>query len=95
MGTCENLFAKSPYGYLVFDNGDYVDCNKATEKLFDFYREWDLGKSPVEISLEVQPNGQRTDEYAKVLLCRVLMKEGDDCMDLGRFALPAGYRVSA
>ncbi len=57
------LFEYSPDGYLIFQDGIFVECNKASEKLVGGTRADIIGKRPDEISPEYQPNGKRSFDY--------------------------------
>jgi len=64
----KTLFYDSPEAFLIIENGIFIDCNTASEKLFGSSRSDIIGKTPDEISPEYQLNGRRSDEYAKVLI---------------------------
>ncbi|MEI6883537.1 MAG: PAS domain S-box protein [Bacteroidota bacterium] len=57
------LFEYSPDGYLIFQDGIFVECNKASERLVGGSRTDIIGKRPDEISPEFQPNGKRSFDY--------------------------------
>ena len=57
------LFEYSPDGYLIFQDGIFVECNKASERLIGGSRADIIGKRPDEISPECQPNGKRSLDY--------------------------------
>jgi PAS domain S-box-containing protein len=56
------LFVNSPIAYFIIQNGVFVELNEAASQLYDSSKEYLIGKSPVEISPEYQPNGRRSDE---------------------------------
>lgn len=68
------LFEESPDGYLLIEDGKFVDCNRAAEKMILGTKEDLLGKSPTEISPTYQPNGEKSSGYAKKLIDLVLEK---------------------
>jgi PAS domain S-box-containing protein len=62
------LFHNSPEAFLIIVDGVFVECNSASETLIGGSRSDIVGKTPSEISPEYQPNGERSDEYAKKLI---------------------------
>ena len=68
------LFEESPDGYLIIEDGKFIECNKASLDLMRCTRKDLLGKFPYEISPEFQPNGRRSREYAIELLEEALEK---------------------
>jgi len=57
------LFEYSPDGYLIFQDGIFVECNKTSEHLVGGSRSDIIGKRPDEISPVYQPNGKRSFDY--------------------------------
>jgi PAS domain S-box-containing protein len=70
----KTLFNDSPHAFLLFSEGVYIDCNKAAEKLLRTDRSRIVGKTPLDFSPEYQPNGRRSDDYARELLSETLNK---------------------
>ncbi|MBK9391995.1 MAG: PAS domain S-box protein [Bacteroidetes bacterium] len=64
----KTLFFDSPEAFLIIENGVYIECNTASEKLIGSSRSDIIGKTPHELSPEYQLNGRRSDEYAKALI---------------------------
>ena len=62
------LFHNSPEAFLIIVDGVFVECNSASETLIGGSRSDIVGKTPSEISPEFQPNGRKSDEYAKILI---------------------------
>jgi PAS domain S-box-containing protein len=68
------LFEESPDGYLLIEDGKFVDCNRAAEKMILGTKQDLIGISPVEISPEFQPNGNKSLTAAKELIDIALSK---------------------
>ncbi len=68
----KTLFYDSPDGYLIYQDGIFVECNEATEKLLRGNRSQILGRSLLQLSPEYQYNGKRTDDYAKEIFEEVM-----------------------
>lgn len=68
------LFHDSPDGYLIIEDGVFVECNHASELLIGADKSFIIGKSPVDFSPEYQPGGSKSDELAHVLMDKI-MKE--------------------
>lgn len=68
------LFEESPDGYLLVEDGKFVDCNRAAEKMILGTKQDLIGISPVEISPEFQPNGNKSLTAAKKLIDITLSK---------------------
>lgn len=64
----KTLFNDSPDAYLIIDEGVFVECNIASEKLIGGKREDIIGRSPEIISPKYQPNGKLSSELAQQLL---------------------------
>ncbi len=58
-----SLFVESPEAYLIFKDGVFVECNRASEQLIGGSREDIIGKSPASISPAFQPDGQPSEKY--------------------------------
>lgn len=69
------LFYDSPEAYLLFYDGQFIECNTTSEKLIGGNRSAIIGKTPQDISPEYQPNGRRSDEYVTEVITDAL-KEG-------------------
>jgi len=69
------MFNESPDGYLIIDEGVFIDCNPVIETLTGLKKSKLIGKTPAQISPEYQPNGEKSDEYAKKLLNETREKE--------------------
>lgn len=70
----KTLFYDSPDGYLIVKNGLFIECNKAAELMLGGNRSMIVGKKPVEISPEIQPNGQKSDELIRNAVKETLEK---------------------
>lgn len=68
----KTLFFDSPDGYLIIQDGIFIECNKASEVMIRGDRSMILGKSPDQISPEYQPNGKKSSEYAIELIEKTL-----------------------
>ncbi len=68
------LFYDSPIGYLIVQNGKFIDCNKASEILIGGDRSQIVGKTPDAISPEYQPNGKTSSNYAQELIAEAFEK---------------------
>jgi PAS domain S-box-containing protein len=68
----KTLFFDSPDGYLIIQDGIFVECNKASEAMIKGDRSMILGKSPDQISPEHQPNGKKSTEYAIELIGKTI-----------------------
>jgi PAS domain S-box-containing protein len=66
------LFQDSPDGYLLIDDGIFVDCNLASELITGYSREEIIGKSPYEISPEKQPDGRNSKEKSFEIITQTL-----------------------
>jgi PAS domain S-box-containing protein len=64
----KSFFYESPDAYLLLADGVFVECNNAAIDLIGDDREDIIGKSPDEISPEVQPNGRKSSQYAQEIL---------------------------
>ncbi len=62
------LFFDSPDGYLIIRDGKYIECNRAAELLMGGNRSYIIGKTPDELSPQIQPNGRNSAEYVKEVL---------------------------
>lgn len=62
------LFEDSPVAYALIKNNRFVQCNKATEALLRTSKPEIIGLSPMDLSPEFQPDGQRSDELAPRLM---------------------------
>ena len=71
----KSLFYNSAHAFLIIQDGVFVDCNLASEKLYGGERADLIGKHPAEISPERQLNGETSVELAARLIERVL-REG-------------------
>lgn len=70
----KSLFDDSPDGYLIIVNGRFVECNRASCELIGGDRSDLIGKTPADLSPEIQPNARRSDEYAASLLNEAVRK---------------------
>ncbi|MEI7422184.1 MAG: PAS domain S-box protein [Prolixibacteraceae bacterium] len=59
----KTLFFDSSDAYLILRDGIFIECNKASEILLGGDRSAIIGKTPVMISPEYQPNGKNSEEY--------------------------------
>jgi len=74
------LFYDSPDGYLIIRDGQFVECNKAAEKLIGGERKQLIGCTPVQLSPKIQPNGKNSIKYSKDLL-KETFKKGENSFD--------------
>ena len=65
------LFYDSPDGHLILKDGVFIECNRAAGELLHGDPALIIGKSPIEISPEYQPNGRKSAEYAAETLAKV------------------------
>ena len=56
------MFTKAIDSYSILDGDKIIDTNKATLKMLGVSREWLLGKSPLDVSPEYQPDGKLSKE---------------------------------
>lgn len=68
------LFYDSPIGYLIVQDGRFIDCNRASEILIGGDRSSIIGKTPDDISPEFQPNGKKSSIYAHELISEAFEK---------------------
>ncbi|AMQ56493.1 PAS domain S-box protein [Algoriphagus sanaruensis] len=68
------LFEESPDGYLIIEEGRFIECNKAALDLIRYSKKELLGKYPYELSPEFQPNGRNSKEYSLELLYEAFKK---------------------
>ena len=66
------LFEHSPDAYLLLDRGIITACNGAAEHLLRGRRHQIVGLTPVDLSPEWQPDGQRSAEAAAVRIAEAL-----------------------
>ncbi len=66
------LFEASYDAILLFKDGIVVECNDKAIEFFRCTREDLIGKSPVDYSPEYQPDGQRSDEKASLIMREVI-----------------------
>lgn len=66
------LFEESPDGYLVIKDDKFIDCNRAAEKMVLASKGELLGKGPLDISPDYQPNGRKSSEYVKEIIAQTL-----------------------
>ncbi|MFZ4463811.1 MAG: PAS domain S-box protein [Bacteroidales bacterium] len=70
----KTLFFDSPDGYLIIQDGIFIECNKASEAMIGGNSSIILGKSPDQLSPEFQPNGRKSSEYALELIAETYSK---------------------
>jgi len=63
-----NLFFDAPDGYLIIREGVFVECNTAAAVQYGGDREALLGRTPAELSPEVQPDGRPSREAASAYI---------------------------
>jgi PAS domain S-box-containing protein len=68
------LFYNAPDGYLIFRDGRFVDCNKVAEEMIGYARSELIGKTPVMISPEYQPNGKKSEDYVVEVVGETFVK---------------------
>lgn len=59
------LFRDSPDAYLIFVDGVFIECNRATEVMLRGERAQIVGLPPERLSPEFQPDGRKSSESAK------------------------------
>jgi len=64
------LFEKARDAVLILDKGCVSDCNARASEVFGLSKEELLGRSPADLSPELQPDGRRSDALAATLLAR-------------------------
>lgn len=69
------LFEKTNDAIFIMDNLTIIDCNPATKKLFNISKMEIIGKTPVELSPEKQPDGKPSKEKAIDLITKVYKGE--------------------
>ncbi|MEJ2613538.1 MAG: PAS domain S-box protein, partial [Ignavibacteriaceae bacterium] len=69
------LFEKTNDAIFIMDNLKIIDCNPATEKLFNLSKSEIIGKTPVELSPPKQPDGRLSKEKAFNLVEKVYKGE--------------------
>lgn len=69
------LFDHSPNGVLLLKDGIFVECNIAAVNMFKGSKEDLIGKSPLEISLEYQPDGRKSSHIFQEILAATLKGE--------------------
>ncbi|MBL7966958.1 MAG: PAS domain S-box protein [Prolixibacteraceae bacterium] len=74
------LFYDSPLGYLIIQDGKFIECNKASEAIIGGDRSYIIGKTPDEISPIYQPNGKKSSLYAKELISKAF-SEGSNTFE--------------
>ena len=65
------LFEKTNDAIFIMNDLRIVDCNPATEKIFNIDKNEIIGKTPVELSPEKQPDGRLSKEKAADLINKV------------------------
>ena len=58
------LFESSPDAVFIMKDGQFVDCNIAATKMFGCSKEEIIGKTPINFSPVLQPNGKNSEEEA-------------------------------
>jgi PAS domain S-box-containing protein len=66
------IFEAASDTIVILDNNHFSDCNDRALDMFGATREQLLGRTPVEFSVEVQPDGQRSQDKAVRLLDLVM-----------------------
>ncbi len=56
------LFESSPDAVFIMKDGHFVDCNVAATKMFGCGKEEIIGKTPIDFSPVLQPNGKNSEE---------------------------------
>ncbi len=69
------LYEKTNDAIFIMDNLEIVDCNPATEKLFNIPKVEIIGKTPAELSPPKQPDGRLSEEKALELIEKVYKGE--------------------
>lgn len=63
-----SIFENSFDGMLVLQYDKIIDCNRATEELFQFSKEEIIGKTPFFFSPEFQENGIKSEIYGREII---------------------------
>ncbi len=58
------MFTKTVDAYCMIENGIFIDVNQSAEDILDSPKGWLIGKSPLDISPEYQPDGTLSSEGA-------------------------------
>jgi PAS domain S-box-containing protein len=66
------LFSKSRDANLLLVDGVHVDCNEACLEMLGVTRDQIIGKSPVSLSPERQPDGRLSSEVAQENICEAM-----------------------
>jgi len=72
----KTLFYDSPEAYLILEDQNFSEMNKAAEKLLGIKKEDLLGLHPLAISNDYQPNGKKSTDYAQEVLENCLKHGG-------------------
>jgi PAS domain S-box-containing protein len=64
----KTLFNDSPIGCLILKGEHFIDCNSAALAMFKSKKEELVGKSPLDISPEFQPTGEKSSLLAKNII---------------------------
>ena len=70
-----SLFENANEGISIMQNGAFAEVNNKLLELFECDAEYLVGKSPIDISLEFQPNGESSKEMAAHYIKEVLRGE--------------------
>ncbi|MDZ7618375.1 MAG: PAS domain S-box protein, partial [Patescibacteria group bacterium] len=66
------LFAESAEPYIILADGTFIECNAAAERLLRGSRSQMLGKTPADISPELQPDGTSSAVLARERMAEAL-----------------------
>ena len=66
------LFEAANDSIFIMEGEHFIDCNSKTLEMFGCQREQIIGKSPVDFSPDVQPNGKNSQERAREKIDAVL-----------------------
>ncbi|MBY6204571.1 EAL domain-containing protein [Halomonas denitrificans] len=70
-----HLFDHVLNGVVLLNNERFVDCNEAAARTYGYTREELIGMTPLDVSPEVQPDGQRSADKAPKLIEAALGRE--------------------
>lgn len=59
------LFEEANDGIFLMNNFTFIDCNQRITELFDAPKEEIIGKTPLDFSPDVQPDGSKSEEKAR------------------------------
>jgi len=76
-----SLFNMANDGILLLRDGHIIDCNPRALELYGYARDELLGKTPVEVSPELQPDGSVSAQVADAMADRVLERANKETFE--------------